>query len=113
GTMLVVTSPLIVAIALAVKLTSKGPVLFRQCRVGQFERHFPIWKFRTMRSEQSPQPVRDPWAPHKANRDPPVPPIGRVRRRTCQGELPQLWKVLGGDMSLVGPRPALPEIVGR
>jgi lipopolysaccharide/colanic/teichoic acid biosynthesis glycosyltransferase len=113
GTMLVATSPLIVAIALAVKLTSTGPVLFRQCRVGQFERPFPIWKFRTMRSEPSPQPARDPWAPHKVKRDPRVTPIGRVLRRTCLDELPQLWNVLVGDMSLVGPRPELPEIVDR
>jgi lipopolysaccharide/colanic/teichoic acid biosynthesis glycosyltransferase len=107
--MVVVASPLIAAIALAVKLTSSGPILFRQSRVGQSGRTFAIWKFRTMRSDMTgPAPAGQP---HKFKRDPRVTPVGRLLRRTCLDELPQLWNVLVGDMSLVGPRPELPQIV--
>jgi len=111
STMVVVASPVIVAIALAVKLTSTGPIFFRQRRIGQSGRTFDIWKFRTMRSDTSaPVPAGQP---HKFKRDPRVTPVGRVLRRMCLDELPQLWNVLVGDMSLVGPRPELPEIVAH
>jgi lipopolysaccharide/colanic/teichoic acid biosynthesis glycosyltransferase len=109
STMVVVASPLIAAIALAVKLTSRGPILFRQSRVGQSGRTFAIWKFRTMRSDTTGPAAAG--QPHKFKRDPRVTPVGRVLRRTCLDELPQLWNVLVGDMSLVGPRPELPQIV--
>ncbi len=109
STMLVVASPVIVAIALAVKLTSTGPIFFRQRRIGESGRTFDIWKFRTMRSDHTAPAGQ----PHKFKRDPRVTPVGRVLRRMCLDELPQLWNVLVGDMSLVGPRPELPEIVAR
>jgi lipopolysaccharide/colanic/teichoic acid biosynthesis glycosyltransferase len=109
SSMVLVASPLIVAIALAVKMTSRGPVLFHQTRIGQSGRPFAIWKFRTMWSDQTP--LSQTGERHKFKRDPRVTPVGRILRRACLDELPQLWNVLVGDMSLVGPRPELPEIV--
>jgi exopolysaccharide biosynthesis polyprenyl glycosylphosphotransferase len=103
---LVLSAPLLPIIALFVRLTP-GPVMFRQTRLGEGGRLFEIYKFRTMRTdaEEPGQPV---WA---GERDPRVTPVGRVLRRTHLDELPQLWNVLKGDMSLVGPRPERPEFV--
>jgi len=99
--------PVFVLIALAVKLTSHGPFLYRQRRVGQHGRVFTVHKFRSMRhdAEAATGPV---WAGANDDR---VTPVGRVLRRTRLDELPQLWNVLIGDMSLVGPRPERPEFV--
>ncbi len=96
-------------VALAVRLTSPGPVLYHQQRVGQNGHLFTIHKFRSMRqdAEAATGPV---WAA-KAG-DPRVTPIGGWLRRARLDELPQLWNVLNGDMSLVGPRPERPEFVG-
>lgn len=98
---LLVLLPVLLVLAVAVKLTSKGPVFYRQERVGRDGRIFEMLKFRTMRSDAEAQsgPV---WA--QAD-DPRTTPLGRVLRRWSLDELPQFWNVLRGEMSLVGPRP--------
>lgn len=95
------TLPLSILCALAVKLGSQGPVFYRQARVGRWGREFTICKFRTMvkDAERMTGPV---WA---TEADPRITPVGRVLRRARLDELPQLWNVIKGDMSLVGPRP--------
>lgn len=103
---LVVASPLLLMIAIAIRLTSRGPILFRQERIGRQMVPFQILKFRTM----------VPDAPKlggalTAGRDPRITRIGAVLRRTKLDELPQLWNVLVGDMSLVGPRPEVRKYV--
>ena len=106
--------------ALAVKLTSRGPVLFRQRRVGLGGETFEMLKLRTMvrdADERAPEVLAanvygDPRL-FKAADDPRVTPIGRFLRRSSLDELPQLWNVLRGEMSLVGPRPPLPREVTR
>jgi sugar transferase (PEP-CTERM system associated) len=98
---IVLSAPLILAVALAVKLESRGPVLFRQKRVGQGGEEFTIYKFRSMAAdaEKDGQPV---WA---QNKDPRTTRVGRVIRKTRLDEIPQMWNVLQGTMSFVGPRP--------
>lgn len=109
-------SPFLLAVAVWVKLDSSGPVIYRQVRVGRFGRHFRFYKFRTMRVDadrikqrlmaenQSADGVI-----FKMKRDPRVTRIGRYLRKFSIDELPQLFNVLIGDMSLVGPRPPLPD----
>jgi exopolysaccharide biosynthesis polyprenyl glycosylphosphotransferase len=110
---LVVASPLLFAIALAVKLDSRGPVLFRQQRVGRGGRRFCIYKFRTMTADADARKaaLRDANEAgdglFKIRDDPRVTRVGRVLRRTSLDELPQLLNVLRGEMSLVGPRPLI------
>ncbi len=94
--------------ALAVKLTSRGPVLFRQPRIGRYGEPFTLLKLRTMRVDAEADGPR--WA---GDHDPRATPIGRLLRATGVDELPQFWNVLWGEMSLVGPRPELPAIVAR
>jgi sugar transferase (PEP-CTERM system associated) len=108
GMGLVVTLPLMAAIALAIRLTSSGPVMYHQRRVGRLGRIFTVHKFRTMRAdaEATTGPV---WASKEG--DARVTPIGRWLRRMRLDELPQFWNVLKGEMSLVGPRPERPEFV--
>ena len=111
--------PVMLVIALAIKATSRGPVLFRQVRCGINGRRFTLYKFRTMVVDAERRldevahlnEVRGP--AFKARRDPRVTPVGRFLRRFSLDELPQLVNVLRGDMSLVGPRPPLPEEVER
>ena len=112
---LLVLSPLLALIALAVRLSSSGPILFKQMRVGQGGRPFCIYKFRTMirdaeaqRNTVAAQSIYGDLRLFKVKDDPRVTPVGRFLRRTSLDELPQLWNVLRGDMSLVGPRPPLP-----
>jgi exopolysaccharide biosynthesis polyprenyl glycosylphosphotransferase len=108
-------SPLLVAIACLVKLSSRGPVLFRQTRIGMNGRPFSMFKFRTMVVDAevllptlvSIDDLHEPV--FKLKGDPRVTRIGRLLRRTSLDELPQLWNVLRGEMSLVGPRPDLVE----
>lgn len=102
-----VTVPVMIVVAAAIKLTSPGPVLFRQLRVGRNGRTFVLYKFRSMYhdAEARTGPV---WA---ARDDPRVTPLGRWLRRLRLDELPQFFNVLRGDMVLVGPRPERPEFV--
>lgn len=111
----VLAAPFLAAVAMAIKLTSRGPVHFRQTRVGKDGELFNVLKFRTMvvgaeamkasleEHNQADGPL------FKLRSDPRITPVGRVLRALSIDELPQLWNVLRGDMSLVGPRPALPN----
>ena len=101
--LLVLAAPLGVLIAVAISLDSPGPVLFRQTRLGFNNRAFRIYKFRSM--HHRPQPPASGFEPQATRDDPRVTRVGRVLRRTSLDELPQLLNVLGGSMSLVGPRP--------
>jgi exopolysaccharide biosynthesis polyprenyl glycosylphosphotransferase len=122
---LVLAFPVLAMIAAAIKLTSKGPVLFRQERVGQYGKTFTFLKFRSMRANNDPtihqEYVKrfiagknttaengDKPAVYKITADPRVTPIGRFLRSTSLDELPQFFNVLSGEMSLVGPRPPVP-----
>lgn len=108
GTALVLLSPLLLVVALAVRLTSRGPALFRQQRTGCGGRVFTLYKFRTM-SVGAPD-VRNPdGSAYSASDDPRVTRLGHFLRDTSLDELPQFLNVLKGDMSLVGPRPELPD----
>ncbi|GGM88044.1 exopolysaccharide biosynthesis polyprenyl glycosylphosphotransferase [Dactylosporangium sucinum] len=115
--LLVVASPLLAGLALAVRVESRGPVLFRQVRVGKDGREFVIFKFRTMHvdAEARLAELRHlnevDGALFKLRNDPRVTRVGRLLRKFSLDELPQLLNVLGGSMSLVGPRPPLPEEV--
>ncbi|MBP5285454.1 MAG: sugar transferase, partial [Kiritimatiellae bacterium] len=118
GLGLVLLSPVFLAIALAVKATSKGPVFFSQTRVGRYGRHFKFWKFRSMRTDaealkQSLEERNESkdGVIFKMKDDPRITKVGRFLRRTSLDELPQLWNVFVGDMSLVGPRPPVPKEV--
>jgi exopolysaccharide biosynthesis polyprenyl glycosylphosphotransferase len=118
---LLLVSPLLLGIGLAIRLTSSGPALFRQERVGRAGETFQIWKFRSMyvdAEERREELVR--WNKHgldgvlfKVEADPRVTPVGRFLRRYSLDELPQLVNVVLGHMSLVGPRPPLQEEVDR
>ncbi len=112
--LLVVATPLLAAAAAAVWATMGRPVVFVQERVGRHGRRFTMYKFRTMRPDRrrAPQPVGDDRRKtHKSADDPRLTPVGAFLRRWSLDELPQLWNVVNGTMSLVGPRPELPEIV--
>ncbi|RMH13061.1 MAG: undecaprenyl-phosphate glucose phosphotransferase [Planctomycetota bacterium] len=114
---LVIFAPLMVLIAILIKLTSPGPVLFRQRRVSLGGSVFEIYKFRTMYADErgdlkpnSGGEGIDGWTQRE---DPRITPVGRWLRRTSLDELPQLFNVLRGQMSLVGPRPERPELIER
>lgn len=100
-------SPVLVAIAVLVKLSSPGPIFFRQVRVGMDGRQFDMLKFRTMRVA----PKLETDSRWRSADDPRITPIGALLRRASLDELPQLFNVLRGDMSLVGPRPERPQFV--
>ena len=106
GIMLIMTAPLMALITLGIRLESPGPILYRQTRVGKKEQNFVILKFRTMREDAEDGGVR--WA---SENDPRVTKLGKWLRLTHIDELPQLWNVFMGDMSLIGPRPERPEFV--
>lgn len=99
-------APLILLMAVLVRVTSPGPIIYKQVRVGRYGKLFWIYKFRTMRTDAE----RDGAVWAKAG-DCRVTPVGTLLRRTRFDELPQLWNILRGDMSLVGPRPERPEFV--
>src|SRR5207247_87874 len=120
---LILCLPVIVAVALAIKLTSKGPVLFRQVRLGQYGKKFTFLKFRSMHVNND-QKIHEEYVKHfivgasgieqtagsqqklyKLTADPRITPVGRFLRNTSLDELPQFLNVLRGDMSLVVPRP--------
>jgi lipopolysaccharide/colanic/teichoic acid biosynthesis glycosyltransferase len=106
---LAVASPVLAVAALAVKLTSRGPALYRQTRVGLDGRDFELLKLRTMVVDAEMQ-----GAGYAVDRgDPRITPVGRVLRRLSLDELPQLWNVVRGDMSVIGPRPTLRYQVER
>ena len=114
-----ITLPIQALAALAIRLSSPGPIFFRQVRCGLNGRHFTLLKFRTMDAGAE---QRLPEISHlnemtgpvfKATKDPRLTLVGRLLRRLSIDELPQLWNVIRGDMSLVGPRPPLPEEVSR
>jgi lipopolysaccharide/colanic/teichoic acid biosynthesis glycosyltransferase len=110
GIALLLLTPLLLAIAVLLRIAAPGPVLFRSRRLGQHGRTFDMLKFRTM-TPGSPD-VRNPdGSTYSAAADPRVTRVGRWLRRTSLDELPQLWNVLRGEMSLVGPRPDLPDQV--
>lgn len=124
--MLTLLLPFITIIAIVIKLTSKGPILYRQQRVGKYGRPFTFLKFRSMyyvedhaiheefvkhlivRNKKSDQQPSAPKNVYKITNDPRVTPVGRLLRKTSLDELPQLINVLQGEMSLVGPRPPIP-----
>ncbi|HEV8630625.1 MAG TPA: sugar transferase [Thermoanaerobaculia bacterium] len=114
---LLLALPIIAAVTLAIRLTSHGRVLFRQTRCGLNGRRFTLYKFRTM-TEDAEERLADlrhlnemDGPVFKVRDDPRVTPLGRILRKFSLDELPQLWNVLRGDMSLVGPRPPIPEEV--
>jgi len=124
--LLLILSPLLALIALAIKLTSQGRVIFKQERLGQLGRSFKCLKFRTMYADNDPKIHREyvqsfiagkaekqeasnaEPVVYKIKNDPRVTPIGKFLRKTSLDEFPQFWNVLRGDMSLVGPRPPVP-----
>jgi lipopolysaccharide/colanic/teichoic acid biosynthesis glycosyltransferase len=99
--------------AIAIRLREGGPVFLSQKRVGENGRIFPMLKFRTMKpNARRPRQDSEGFL-HKRVDDPRVTRVGRFLRRTSLDELPQIWNVLKGEMSLVGPRPELPQLVER
>jgi lipopolysaccharide/colanic/teichoic acid biosynthesis glycosyltransferase len=120
--LLLCLSPVLLLAGLAIKLTSKGPVIFRQQRVGQYGKPFSFLKFRSMYVNNNPAihkeyvtklisqntATSENGTVYKITNDPRITRVGRFLRKTSIDELPQLWNVLRGEMSLVGPRPPLP-----
>ena len=114
--LIVLLLPVFVVVAIAVRVDSPGPIFFGQARVGRDLRVFRMWKFRTMHDgADMERPVADPGNQSfplvKLVHDPRTTRVGRVLRRWSIDEAPQLWNVIRGDMSLVGPRPRLPREV--
>lgn len=117
-TALLFLSPVFMLIALAVKLTSRGPLVFSQVRVGRYGRHFRFYKFRSMYADAEArkaallaQNESKDGVIFKMKDDPRITPVGKILRKFSLDELPQLVNVLLGDMSLVGPRPPVPSEV--
>ncbi len=119
GVGLILTSPLMLAAGLAIRLTSPGPIFFRQVRCGVYGRRFSMFKLRTMCEDaedrlEALRHMNEMDGPvFKVQDDPRVTRVGRILRRYSLDELPQLWNVLKGDMSLVGPRPPVPHEVAQ
>ena len=117
GLGLILLSPIIAIVACAVKFTSKGPVFFSQKRVGKNGELFEMYKFRSMvvnaeELKENLEEQNEMSGPmFKIKDDPRITKVGKFIRKTSIDELPQLWNVLKGDMSLVGPRPSLPKEV--
>lgn len=120
---LLLLSPLLLIIALVVKLTSRGPLFYGHERIGRGGRKFSCYKFRTMHPDADQRlndllandpELRAEWeASHKLKNDPRVTPLGNFLRRTSLDELPQFWNVIRGDLSVVGPRPVVEKEVVR
>lgn len=120
GSALLLLTPLWLLLALAIRLESPGPVLFSQMRVGQHGRPFRLWKFRSMfidaearKAELMARNEMQGGVLFKMKNDPRITRVGRLIRRASIDEMPQLWNILNGDMSLVGPRPPLPSEVAQ
>jgi lipopolysaccharide/colanic/teichoic acid biosynthesis glycosyltransferase len=115
--LLIAAAPWMLLIAIAVAIRIGRPIIFRQERVGQDGKLFTVYKFRTMTGDRRSQEIvyesEDRRVSHKREDDPRLTPLGRRLRRWSADELPQLWNVIRGDMSIIGPRPELPSIVGR
>lgn len=117
---LVCGSPVFLATAALIKLEDRGPIFFRQMRVGYRGKLFGMWKFRSMvtnaeaiKTELAAQNEMEGGVIFKMKADPRITRVGRVIRKLSIDELPQLWNVLAGDMSLVGPRPPVPKEVAE
>ena len=106
---IVILSPLLIVIAIIVKTTSKGPVIFKQERVGRHNKTFQMYKFRSMRMQDEGEEKKG-WT---VKDDPRVTKVGKFIRKTSIDELPQLFNILRGDMSIVGPRPERPQFVEK
>ncbi len=102
-----ITSPILFLSALMIKLTSKGPIIYKQLRVGKKGGIFEIYKFRTMTADAE----KDTGAVWAKENDPRITPIGRLLRKTRIDEIPQFINVIKGEMSIVGPRPERPEMI--
>jgi lipopolysaccharide/colanic/teichoic acid biosynthesis glycosyltransferase len=127
GVVIVALSPLLLALAIAIRIDSPGPAFFRQRRVGYGQREFTVFKFRSMRSDADPRGHRDYVTAlikgraadggrenlYKLAVDDRITPVGRWIRHWSLDELPQLFNVIAGDMALVGPRPAIPYEVSE
>lgn len=118
GTALVLLSPVFAVVALLIKMETPGPVFFKQTRVGLNGRHFTMWKFRSMgvnaeavKSSLSDQNEMENGVLFKMKNDPRITRVGAFIRKASIDELPQIFNVLNGDMSLVGPRPPVPSEV--
>jgi exopolysaccharide biosynthesis polyprenyl glycosylphosphotransferase len=117
--LLVVVAPVMIGVAIVIKLTSRGPVFFAQDRYGSRKRLFRMYKFRTMvidaeRQQEQLEDRNEASGPvFKIRDDPRIAPVGRFLRKSSLDELPQLWNVLRGEMSLVGPRPLPTRDVGK
>lgn len=105
---IVLSMPLILLSALAIRFEGRGPVFYSQVRVGRFNKPFRIYKLRTMRTDSEVNGAQ--WAKQNDSR---ITMVGKILRKTRLDELPQFWNVLRGDMSLIGPRPERPEFVGE
>lgn len=117
---LLLLAPFFTLLALIIRLDSKGPTLFSQTRIGEGGREFRCWKFRSMyidaearKQELADQNEMDGGVTFKMKNDPRITRVGRFIRKASIDELPQLWNVFTGDMSLVGPRPAVPKEVAE
>ena len=114
---LIILSPLLLIVAIAIKVDSKGPIIFKQDRIGKDEVKFVMYKFRSMvvNAEQLKKELQDKnemsGPMFKMKNDPRITKVGKFIRKTSIDELPQLINVIKGDMSLVGPRPSLPKEV--
>lgn len=106
GLILALTAPIMGLAALAIRIDSPGPIFYSQKRVGKGQEIFPIYKFRSMRADAEAGGIQ--WA---SDRDPRITRVGRILRLTHIDEIPQIWNIFKGDMSLVGPRPERPEFV--
>jgi exopolysaccharide biosynthesis polyprenyl glycosylphosphotransferase len=120
GAGLLLLAPLFALVAIAIRLDSPGPVLFSQTRVGKHGKSFRCWKFRSMfvdaearKAALMAENEMDGGVIFKMKRDPRITRVGRFIRKASIDELPQLWNVFVGDMSLVGPRPAVPAEVSQ
>ncbi len=106
---IIVLSPFLIIFAIIIKTTSKGPIIFKQERVGLHNKPFNMYKFRTMRVQTEAEEAKG-WT---TKDDPRVTPVGKFFRKTSIDELPQLFNILKGDMSIVGPRPERPQFVEK
>ena len=105
---MILSAPLVLLSALAIRLEGPGPVFYSQVRVGRFNKPFRIYKLRTMRTDSEVNGAQ--WAKQNDSR---ITTVGKILRKTRLDELPQFWNVFRGDMSLIGPRPERPEFVGQ